>query len=253
MSLIPFFKNFIGAKGHAAAENVVKAMVALDPEAATRADLLSMEQDLDRAGTMIAKLRADLSHEQTEYDALKRQYGELMGAAEVLQRRSAAAPDDTSIKASLASLLDRIEHMVPELDREKHDVESTQSLLTEAEATYQDKAQALASAKANLDRARHDLARAGLEEQRANERAEQAKAVAGLKSSGASGLTIALDTMKASADEARQRADAATMKAQALTNVKDAKTDANVASALAEAKGAAPAQSLSDRLAALKR
>jgi ribosomal protein S15P/S13E len=84
-----------------------------------------------------------------------------MAAAELLQKRIAdpGTPDvqKQSLNASLASLVAKIEHMAPELDREKKDVESTRALLSEAEAVYQQKAEALTNAKKNLESARHDL------------------------------------------------------------------------------------------------
>jgi hypothetical protein len=53
MSLLPFLRNFIGVEGDNAAAGVVKALVQLDPDSATVADLRTMEQDLDSAGRMI--------------------------------------------------------------------------------------------------------------------------------------------------------------------------------------------------------
>jgi chromosome segregation ATPase len=257
MSLLPFVRNFIGVKGDIVAAGVVKALVQLDPESATVADLRSMEQDLDNAGRMIAKLRADLAHEQTEFDSIGGQYHELMAAAELLQKRIAdpgtVEAQRQSLSASLASLVQKIEHMAPELDRDKKDVEDTRALLSEAEAVYQQKAEALTNAKKNLDSARHDLQHARFEEERSAERARQAASVAGLATSPTSGLTVALNSMQQSAQEAPQRAEAMNMKAQALTSLKDAAADHNVATALAEVRGTTSSLSLSDRLSALRR
>ena len=257
MSLLPFVRNFIGVKGDSVAAGVVKALVQLDPDSATVADLRTMEQDLDNAGRMIAKLRADLAHEQTVFDSIGGQYHELMAAAELLQKKIAdpGTPDvqKQSLNASLASLVAKIEHLAPELDRDQKDVESTRALLSEAEAVYQQKAEALTNAKKNLDSARHDLQHARIEEERGAERARQAATVAGLRSSPTSGLTVALNVMQQSAQEARQRAEAMNMKAQALSRLKEATADQNVAAALAEVRGTAPTKSLSDRLSALRR
>ena len=257
MSLLPFLRNFIGAEGNHAAAGVVKALVQLNPDAASAADLRTMEQDLDNAGRTIAKLHADLTHEQTEFDSISGQYHELMAAAELLQKRIAdpGTPDaqKQSLNASLSSLVAKIEHMAPELDRDQKDVAGTRALLAEAEATYQQKAEALTNAKKNLESARHDLEHAKLEEQRSAERSRQAAAVAGLRASPTSGLTVALNAMQQSAQEARQRAEAMEMKAQALSHLKEASDDQNVAAALAEVRGTAPTRSLSERLAALRR
>lgn len=257
MSLFPFFRNFVGVQGNNAAQAVVKAMVQLDPEGASAADLRTMEQDLDKAGRMIAKLRADLAHEQREYDAVSTQYRELMAAAELLQKRidDPATPEDQrqSMNASLASLVAKIEHVAPDLDRDKKDVEDTRALLSEAEKVYQQKAEALTGAKKRLDSARHDLQRARLQEERSAERAREAAAVAGLGGSQTSGLTVALDTMQRSAQEARQRAEASDMKSQALSQAKEAEGDRNIAAALAEVRGENAAKTMSERLAALRR
>jgi chromosome segregation ATPase len=257
MSLLPFLRNFIGAEGGNAAAGVVKALVQLDPDSATVADLRTMEQDLDNAGRMIAKLRTDLTHEQTEFDSIGGQYHELMAAAELLQKRigDPGTPDlqKQSLNASLATLVAKIEHMAPELDRDKRDVESTRTLLAEAEAVYQQKAEALTNARKNLDSARHDLQHARIEEQRSVERARQAATVAGLRSSPTSGLTVALNVMQQSAQEARQRAEAMNMKAEALSHLKEVTADQNVAAALAEVRGTVPTKSLSERLSALRR
>ncbi|HLY54893.1 MAG TPA: hypothetical protein VKS60_05015 [Stellaceae bacterium] len=255
MSFIPFLRNFLGAKGNQAADSLTRAIVQLDPEGASRADLASMSQDLDRAGMAIQKLRADLVHELAEFGHVSQQYHELMAAAELLQKKVDAANDaeKASLQASLASLVERIEHLAPELDRDKHDVDTTQALLTEAEQAYQEKAKALSQAKQNLEHARHELQHAQLEEERSRERARQAEVVAGLRSSGGTGLNVALDSLHQSAEAAHQRAQAADMKAGALKGVAEAGGDANVAAALAEVRGSASPQSLSDRLAALKR
>jgi chromosome segregation ATPase len=257
MTLIPFLRNFIGVKGQDAAESVTKALVQLDPEAATRADLASMEQDLDRAGMVIQKLRVDLTKEQGELDRVSNEYHELMDAAELLQKKiddpAATDAQKTSLQTSLAALLGRIEHMAPDLDRDKQDVEATQALITEAESAYQEKAKAFAEAKHNLDRARQELEHAKIEEARGREHAAQAEIIAGLKKGSGSSLTVALDSLHQSATEAHQRAQAAEMKAKALTHVSDAGTDPNVAAALAEVRSGAPGQTLADRLAALRR
>lgn len=257
MSLMPFFKNFVGAKGTEAAHSLASALVRLDPETASKADLLTMEQDLDRAGGVIAKLRTDLSSERRELDAITKTYRELMGAAEVLQGQidspTASDADKASKQTSLTKLLARLESVVPELNRDKQDVAQTEALLNDAQTAYKGKADALVAAKGNLDRARHDLQHAEIQEGRAHDRAEQAAVVAGLKSSPTSGLTTALNVMQESADAARQRAESADMKAAAISGAQSSSEDPNIASALAQSKGIPEGgSSLADRLAALK-
>ena len=252
MSVMPFFKNFFASQGENATRRVVRAMVELDPETASKADLMTMEQDLDRAGVAIAKLRADLTQEHHELDAVEAQYTELMGAAEVLKKRlEDPNTDHASVSASLDRLLAKIETMVPQLDRGRQMVKDTESLLHDAEAAYQTKAESLRSAKQNLEAAKHDLAHAKIEENRSKERAEQAAVVAGLKESP-NNLTTALNSLQSATQDARQRAEANNMKASALSSAKESAEDKNIASALKEANPKTE-KSLDERLSSLRR
>ena len=156
------------------------------------------------------------------------------------------------LQGSLATLVAQIEEMVSELDQDKKDIDSTQALLTEAEAAYQAKATALTEAKAKVTRAKNDMAHATLEEQRAASRAETARALAGLSSGGGSGINDALDTMTRTAQATRHRAAVLDMKAKALSGAQTAEEDPNIAAAMAAAAGAAANATVADRLAALQ-
>jgi chromosome segregation ATPase len=253
MSLLSFTKCFIGAGGEQAATALTTAMVKMAPETATAAELKNMEQDLDAAGQLISRLQRELADERHAYDAINARYTQMMGAAENLQHQiDAAGFLKDPLQASLATLVAQIEEIVPELDQDKKDIDSTQALLTEAEAAYRAKATALTGAKAKLTRAKNDMAHATLEEQRAASRAETARAVAGLSSGGGSGINVALDAMTRTAQATRDRAAALDMKAKALSGAKTAEEDPNIAAAMAAAAGTAAKATVADRLAALQ-
>jgi chromosome segregation ATPase len=255
MSLLSFTKCFIGVGGEQAATALTTAMVKMAPETATAAELKNMEQDLDAAGQLISQLQRELADERHAYDAINARYSQMMGAAENLQHQiDAASFLKDPLQASLATLVAQIEEMVPELDQDKKDIDSTQALLTEAEAAYHAKATALAGAKAKLTRAKNDMTHAALEEQRAASRAETSRAVAGLSSgSGSStGINVALDAMTRTAQVTRDRAAALDMKAKALSGVKTAEEDPYIAAAMAAAAGTAANATVADRLAALQ-
>jgi chromosome segregation ATPase len=257
MSLMPFLKNFVGAGGTQVVENVTAHLVGLAPETASKAELATMEEDLDNAGRTITRLQSELTQEQHSFDLINTQYSEMMAAAELLQKQvdDPAISDEkrSSLGKSLAGLLEKIEHIVPDLDHKREDIEATSAFLKDAETAYQEKSQALLAAKGNLDRAKHDMDHAALEEDRARKHAEDAKVIAGLKTGTGSGLNVALDAMQKTATEARERAAANNMKAKALTSAKDAGEDENVKAALAQVKGTTSEKSLSDRLAQLRR
>jgi len=259
MSLLSFTKCFIGAGGEQAATALTTAMVKMAPETATEAELKHMEQDLDAAGQLISRLQRELTDERHAYDAINARYTQMMGAAENLQHQiDAASFLKDHLQASLATLVAQIEEMVPELDQDKKDIDSTQALLMDAEAAYQAKATALTGAKAKLTRARQEMERASIEEQRAAARAETARAVAGLSSGSGSGsisgsgINIALDAMTHTAQQTRNRAAALDMKAKALSGAKTAEEDPNIAAAMAAAAGMSATSTVADRLAALR-
>ena len=242
MSLLSFTKCFIGAGGEQAAAALTTAMVKMSPEAATAAELKNMEQDLDAAGRLISQLQCELTDERHAYDAINAHYTQMMGAAENLQHQiDAASFLKDPLQASLATLVAQIEEMVPELDQDKKEIESTLALLTEAEVAYQAKATALRDAKAKLTRAKNDMAHAAVEEQRAAWRAETARAVAGLSSG--SGINVAVD---------RDRAATLDMKAKALSGAKTTEEDPNIAAAMSAAAGTVANATVADRLAALQ-
>jgi chromosome segregation ATPase len=253
MSLLSFTKSFIGAGGEQAATALTTAMVKLAPDMATAAELNNMEADLDKAGQLISRLQRELIDERHAYDAINARYTQMMGAAENLQHQiDSASFLQPPLQASLATLVARIEEIVPELDQDKKDIDATQALLTDAETAYQAKATALTEAKAKLTRARQDMERAGIEEQRAAQHAETARAVAGLSSGSGSGITVALDAMTRTAAQTRDRAAALDMKAKALTGAKAAEEDPVIAAAMAAAAGTPATATVADRLAALR-
>ena len=253
MSLLSFTKCFIGAGGEQAATALTTAMVNMSPEAATAAELKKMEQDLDAAGRLISQLQRELTDERHAYDAINARYTQMMGAAESLQQQiDAASFLKDPLQASLATLIEQIEEMVPELDQDKKDIDSTQALLTEAQVAYQAKATALREAKAKLTRAKNDMAHAAVEEQRAAWRAETARAVAGLSSGSGSGINVAVDAMTQTAQATRDRAATLDMKARALSGAKAAEEDPNIAAAMEAAAGTVANATVADRLAALQ-
>lgn len=252
-----FLRNFLNVQGKQAVQAVNDALVRVDPEAAIQADLDTMSQDVDKAGQVISKLRADLTREQKEGAAVDARYSELMGAAENIKgqidNQETPADRRASLEASLSRLLDQIEKIVPQRDREHQDIEQTQALLTEAEAAYKEKVQALTEAKSTLTRARQDMQHSAIREERAAQRARQAEVVAGLKATPTSQLTVALASMQRATDAANQRTEAANMKAQALAGARDQEEDPNIKEAIAASKGQPSGQSLADRLAALRK
>jgi hypothetical protein len=258
--MFEFFAAFGLIKTKKIAKDLAGLLALTDKDAAGQADLAVKEKTLDQAGKLLMELRQSHAHEVEEFEKLDKLYKQYLAAAEKLQARqqdpALSDADKTQVEAGLNELVDKLEKMAPELEQHRHDVDDSDSLLKEATAAYEERAADLKTAKAQLDEAQRTLTRAQIESQRARDQAENAARVAGLRSNDqASGVNVALNAMNSEAAKLKANAEANRLKAQVLAKSPTSQSENQfVAEALAEAgSGAKPAQSISDRLAALKK
>jgi chromosome segregation ATPase len=253
--IVPFIRNLAGVKTDQAARGALEALVRWDPRAATEAELRTMEQHLDDLGIQVAQARAAYDRERGEADAIQLLSQQRMAAAEQLERQLAGEADPTrkaALERSLATLVEMLERMAPEVDRERQDAVDAQEFLEALERTYAEAGQKLKAARAELERAQRDMGRAAQQREMAQRRAEAARQAAGLTSS-TSGLSVALKAMRESAARDLAHAEAASSKAGLLQPTRPERDDPNIAAAMAAASGASPRPAaISDRLAALR-
>ena len=254
--MFSFMKSLVGVKVNELGNDITRAIVEMDPDAASAAQLDQMEQDLNKAGAVIQKLRVDYDREVREYESAKKRYDQMMGAAEVLQRKldDPATTNKADIETSLTKLVAQLEEQAPIVESEHKDVEEVKAMIDQAQEAYREKAAALTSAKQNLERTKRDMQRAIQQEERAEEKAARAAEVAGLRGNSVSGLNVATEAMQRRADEAKAKAEAATLKANTLTGLANPVAgDDIINAALKEASGNASSGSLAERLAKLKK
>ncbi len=253
--MMGFIRNLVGVKTDQAVQGAVEALVRWDPQAATEAELRTMEDNLDQLGRQVAEARQAYDREQREADTIGRLSQQRMAAAEQLQQRLQTEADPgqkTGLERSLATLVGMLEQMAPDIDREAQDARDAGSFLQMLEETYNQAGQKLKSARDALNRAQRDMSRADQQREAAERRAEAARQAAGL-SSATSGLSVALKAMQDNAARNLAAAEAANAKAKLLRPSKPEEEDPNIASAMAAASGKALAPTnLSDRLAALR-
>ena len=253
--MLQFIGNLLGVKTDQAVNAGVEALVRWDPQSATEAELRTMEQNLDDLGLQVARARQEYDREEKEAEAIQATSKQRMAAAEQLQAQVNAATDPamkSNLEKSLGRLVDMLEKMQPDIDRETKQAADAKSFLEMLEGTYAEAGGKLKAARGALEQAQRDMARAAQEKQTAERQAEMARQAAGLTQS-TSGLTIALKTMQDAAAKDLQSADAAAAKARLLRPSKPEQDDPNIAAALAAASGhPVVGTSLADRLAALK-
>lgn len=253
--MLAFIRNLVGVKTDQAVNGAVEAIVRWDPKSATEAELRTMEQHLDRLGLQVAEASQAYDKEAREAEAIQKLSAQRMAAAEVLQKQLDGQTDPArraEVERSLGTLLNMLEEMAPEVDREKQDAADAKEFVDTLRGAYDHAGAKLRTARDALSRAQRDMTRADQQRDAAERRAEAARQAAGL-SGATSGLGVALKAMQDAAARDLAQAEAANAKARLLTPTRPEKDDPNIAAAMAQASGALPAPtSLGDRLEALR-
>jgi chromosome segregation ATPase len=253
--MLTFMRTFLGVKTDQAVQAGIEALVRWDPQAATEAELRTMEHHLDELGLQVAQARAAYDRERQEAVAIKGLLQQRMVAAEQLERQRASEPTPArkaALEKSLATLVEMLEQMTPDVEREAQDETEAQEFLATLEQTYAEAGAKLRAARSQLERAHRDMGRATQRREMAERQAEAARQAAGL-SHTTNTLNVALKAMQDAAARDLMAAEAASAKARLLQPTQPEQDDPNIAAALAAASGTTPCpQTLSERLAALK-
>jgi chromosome segregation ATPase len=255
MSFFGFVKNFGKQKAQQTGQSLVQMLAAWDPDTASAAEIEQMEERLDKLTTQVAQARQTWQKEQEEADAIEKLYDQRMKAAELLQGKLEQASGDEAaeLEKALNELVDMLESMQPDIEREMEEAVEAEAFMKELEEVAAMSAEKLKTARRTLENAKRDMARAKIQEQRAQERAEQAAELAGLRQE-TDQLGSALSAMRREADSASARAEAMNLKSRLLAPTREEKTNSLVEEALQQAGGSASKPTnIKDRLAGLKR
>lgn len=253
--MLNFIKNLIGVKAEQALNEGVRILVEFDPKAATEAEMRSLEGHLDQLGRELAQARAAYNKEAKEAEEIQKLYNQRLAAAEKLAAMQEAEVDPTrkaDLEKSLNNLLGTLEEMGPDIAREEEEAKDAKSFLDSLEEAYNAAGAKFKAARKELEKAEREMRSAEIQKDQARRLEEQARRTAGL-SKTTDGLSVAVKAMQETASKNKAEAEAARRKAALLTPTKAEAEDANIAKALAEVQGTAkPAQSMAERLAALK-
>lgn len=247
-----FLGNYANTKVNGFVRGAVEALVAWDPKGASEAEIATMSDNLDRLGQEVAKADAAFKKSQVTYGALSAAKATQTRAAEILMQRleNLDPTQKASVEKSLNTLLTDMESKQPEIDLAQNDMTDAESFLKTLQASYAQMSEKLKTARNSLEQAQRDVRRAQAEAEQAKNRRQAADVAAGIVSEH-TGIGVATTAMAKQADKYRQQAQADAMRTNALKPQSEG--DDILAQALKEAKGEPQAQSLADRLAALKK
>ncbi|WP_420266428.1 hypothetical protein [Candidatus Magnetominusculus dajiuhuensis] len=247
-----FFSNYGKVTMDKIKNSVIEGLVSFDPEGATEAEIKEMDQKLEEVSIQAAKARQTMLKEKDEAEKMVALYNQRVEAAEILNQKIAAETDPVkkaSIEKSLASLIENIEKMSADVDKEKQEAAEAEDMFKYLEQITQDAAKKLKEAKSQYSQAMREMQRAKIQEQMASEKASAAKTAAGL---GTDNFNVALKAMKHITEDASAKAEAAKTRSDLLKPA-SLEEDEHVAAALREVKGEVQPTSLADRLSALKK
>lgn len=228
------------------------AIVSFDPEGATEAAIDEMEENFDSINREFSKAKQEWAREQKEADVIVELRDKRMAAAEHIAGQLEGDEGNTQLNDAMNKLLDSLEEMSDDIDREVEEALDAKEVMDELDLTVKMYADKLKSARSDLKKAANAMSKAKRQEERAEDKAARAAQQAGIKSS-VGGLSSALESMNKQAQEAQAGADAAKRKAELLSTSSVEENDV-VAQAMAAVSGDAPkATSAKDRLAALRK
>jgi len=233
--MISFIKNMVDVKSDQMIQSGLEFLVRLDPKAATEAEIRQMEDELDKLGKELAESRMTFQREKKEAEAIQQLAAQRMAAAEKLEQQMLAEPDPNrkaALEKSLTTLVDMLETMNPEIERERRDAVEATEFMHLLEKTYQDLGSKLRTARSELERAQREMKTAEQQRIASERRAQAARQAAGL-ASATSGLSVALKSMRHAAEEDLKEAEAARLKADLLQPTRPEEDDPNIAAALA--------------------
>lgn len=219
------------------------------------------ENTLESVSVMMVKAENDYKREKSEYDAIQKQYNDLMADAEKINDSVTVNSNlitvemKAKLEAHLAKLLDEIEAMKPKVEKEKTEMDQAKEHFDMVAELVKTKAKGLAEARERLKAARTENQHLEAELQTVKDREQQQKILMGIREEVSSMDTV-LNAVGSESKAKRDKIDAANARINALKAAAPTAStpiDEDVAAFLNKGGEEKSQKSLSDRLAALKK
>ncbi len=250
-----FLKHYGMGKASEVLDEFASAVVAFDPDTASKAQVAMMQAELSKLAKRLAEAEAEVRRERRETGELQATYDRYIVAARTLEQQIGAAADGgnhAELETSLAKLVEQLERLKPEIAREQQEDQDAETWANELRAFFEDLAAKLKTTESDLRSAKRRMETAQLQQQRAAEREHRSSAAAGL-TTALSTISVALDAMNKETARVRTESEALELKAKVLQGDR-LEHDPHIAAALnaTSPKRLADAHTLSKRLARLE-
>ena len=178
-----FLSNFFKVQGKNIKKSINQAVVAFDPEAATEAEIQTLEDNFNELLVKLGQAQVALTKEKKEAEAARAKYNQYLAAAEKLNTQRGAGDSSQETAVALGEALQFLESFAPEVTREEQEAAEAEAYFQEIKQTAEVLRDKLLTAKKTVDSARKDMERAQMRKERAEVKAENAAALAGLRDS----------------------------------------------------------------------
>jgi len=252
MSFLSFLGFYSKEKVNSVARDVTSAIVSIDPDGASEAQLNMMLEKLSEVSRNVAKYRRAYEKDLSETENWKIKLENTISAIEVLEQDLAISSDFQANKIgdAIDSLLDEVEHIETEISREESEDIQAKDILETYEKAEKTLAEKIKTARNNLKKMAQQLEHAKARKDMAEERLKVEKETQGLGNSLDS-LTIANDYMEKELNKLQDEEKALKSQTELLQD-KENPHENLIADALARANSQSKTSSRSDRLARLR-
>ena len=155
-----FLKHYGMNKATDVLDEFASAVVAFDPQAASKAQVALMEVELNKLGKRLAEAEAELRREHRETLDLKQSYEQHLQAAQVLDAKLSSEETTTKtaeIEASLAKIIDKLERLKPEIEREEREDQEVEAWHSELRGSFEELAKKIRGAQSDLRSAHRQM------------------------------------------------------------------------------------------------
>ncbi len=238
---LSFLTNYISTKARDLHDGAVKLVAKWDPDAVGEAQLKEWDDTAREMAQTAARAATDA---KAASDALANMQSNVDRYTAAAEKLAAAGNEDAANKAA-----DQALEWAEKLETAKAESQDAIQWAAETRTAAENAQRLVMEGRRKIEAAKRDQARALQAEKVAEQRRADRERMAGI-TKGLNGADVAIDAMSANAKAARERAEANNIRSGVLGRAVEA--DDAIAKALAEVDGGPKAQSLQDKLAALK-
>ena len=237
---ISFLTSYISTKARDLHDGAIKLVARWDPESVGEAQLAEWDSTAKEMASTAARAATDAKAAKDAVANIETNIARYTAAAEKL-----AVSNESAANKAADQALD----WASRLESAQNEASDAEAWATETLVAAENAQRLVMEGRTKIEQAKRDQARALQEAKVAEARREDRERMAGL-TRGLSGADVAVNAMAANARSARESAAANNIRSGVLG--KAVEQDAAINAALAEVDGAPKAQSLADKLAALR-